>query len=72
MKNRATSNSPQTWVTKTVNHHSTYPDLFAGSHLFTLQKPASECYIIERFIGTIAHRSVDYTHCVMWLEGCAP
>jgi len=28
-----------------------------GTHLFTAQKPASECYVIERFIGTIAQRS---------------
>jgi len=50
MMNRAKLISAQTWVTKTVNQHSTYPDLFAGSHLLTAQKSASECYVIERFI----------------------
>jgi len=37
MKNRTTSNSVQTWITKTVNHYSAYPDLFAGSHLLNMQ-----------------------------------
>jgi len=40
----------QTWVTTTVNHHSTHPDLFAGSHLLAMQKPVRKCYIIEPFI----------------------
>jgi len=65
MKNHTTSNSAQTWVTKTVNHHSTYPDLFAGSHLLTAQKPASECYGVERFFGTIAQRSDFISYCLM-------
>ena len=30
--NHTTSNSVQTWVTKTDSHHSMYPDLFTGSH----------------------------------------
>jgi len=42
-----TSSLAQTWLTKTVNHHGTYPNLFAGSHLFTAQKPASERYVTE-------------------------
>jgi len=54
MKNRTVPNSAQTWVTKTANHHSTRPDLFAGSHLLNAQKPEIECYVIERFIGTTA------------------
>jgi len=33
------------------------PGLFAGSHLFTAQKPESECHIIDRLIGTIAQWS---------------
>jgi len=32
MKNCTTPNYAQTWVTKTVNHHSTYPDFFASSY----------------------------------------
>jgi len=43
-------NSTQTWATKTVNHYSMYSDSFPGSHLLTVQKPASECYVIEQFI----------------------
>jgi len=30
------------------------PSLFADSHLLTAPKPASKCYIIEHFVGTIA------------------
>jgi len=48
----------QTWVTRTVNHHSMYPDLFAGIHLHTTQKPAGKCYIIEQFFGMIAQCSI--------------
>ena len=36
-------------ITKTVNHHSTYSDLFAGSHLLSTQKIASECYVTVPF-----------------------
>jgi len=61
MKNCTTSNSVQTYVTKAVNNHNMYPDLFVGSHLLTMQKPASVWYVIERFIGTIAQQSVYYT-----------
>ena len=35
LKNHTTSISMQTWVTETVNHHSTYSDLFTGCHLLT-------------------------------------
>jgi len=35
--------------------------LFAGSHLLTAPKPAIKCYVIERFIGTIAQRC-DFMH----------
>ena len=35
MKNRTTSNSAQTWVTKTFNQHSRYPGLFVGSRLLS-------------------------------------
>ena len=34
--------------------HIGYADLFAGSHLLNAQKPESECYIINRFIGMFA------------------
>jgi len=34
------------------------PDEFASSHLLTPQKPASECYVVEQLIGTIAEWSV--------------
>jgi len=64
MTNHAISNSIQNWANKTVKHHRTYPDLFAGSHLPTAQKTASECYIMERFIGTITQRS----HCYVRLD----
>jgi len=47
-------------VTKTVNHHSTCSDLFAGSYLLSAQKFASECYVTARFVRTIAQRSVFY------------
>jgi len=55
MKKRITSISVQTWVTRTVNHHSMldYPDLFADSHLLAVQNPASKCYITKWFIGMI-------------------
>jgi len=43
MKNHTMLNSVQTWVIEAVNHHSTYPDLFLGSHLLTVQNPVSEC-----------------------------
>jgi len=39
MKNRTALNYVQTWVTKTVNQHSPYPDLFASSHLLHEQTP---------------------------------
>jgi len=32
--------------------------LFADNHLFTAPKPMSECYVIERFVGTVAQWSV--------------
>jgi len=35
MKKHTTSISMQTSVTKAVNHYSTYPNLFADSHLLT-------------------------------------
>jgi len=50
VENSTTSISMQTWVTKTVNHHSTYPDLFTDSHLFT--DPAKTC---ERILH---HRAI--------------
>jgi len=31
--------------------------LFAGNHLLNRAKPGSECYVIDRFIGTIAEWS---------------
>jgi len=49
------------WGTKTVNRHSTYPGLFAGSHLLSVQKPLSKCYVIEWFIGMIAQQPSYYT-----------
>jgi len=59
MKNRTTSNSAQTWVTKRVNHHSTYPDLFAGNHLLYAQKPVSEM---------LRHRAVYWDDCTaVWI-----
>jgi len=45
---------------KIFNHYSMYPDLFADSHLLTKEKPVSECYVMERFIGTVAQWSVYY------------
>jgi len=60
MKKRITWNSVQTWVTKIVNHHDTLAALiclFGVSHLHTAQKPESECYITDRFIGAIAQYS---------------
>jgi len=54
-------NSVQTWVTKT---HGTYPDLFSGNHLLTVQKPVSEWYVIEQFIGSIAEWSEHYA--LLW------
>jgi len=35
--------------------------LFTGNHLLAVQTPESKCYIIDRFIGTIAE----------WSEYCA-
>jgi len=35
--------------------------LFTDNHLLAVPKPASECYVIEYFVGTIAQQS-DYTH----------
>ena len=52
--------SAQTWVTKTVHHNSKYPVLFAGNHLLTGQKHASECYVIERFIRMTTQWSDSY------------
>jgi len=37
------------------------PDLFAGSHLLTVQKPESECCVIHWFIETVLE----------WSEYCA-
>jgi len=50
----------QIWVAKTINHHSMYHGLFAGSYLLTTQKPASECYVIEQFLGMIVQQSLYY------------
>ena len=59
----------QTWITKVVNHRSMYLDLFADSHLLTAQKSASQCYVIDRHVGTIAQRSVYYPlH--QWFSNC--
>jgi len=62
MKNHTALNSAQSLITKTVKHHSDskYPDLFAGSHMLTVQKPVSKCYTIEQFVGTIAQRPEYY------------
>jgi len=61
MKNPTTLNSAQTWVTKTDNHHSTYPDLLTSSHLLTTHKPDDKllCHQ-EWFNGTIVHWSVYF------------
>jgi len=48
-------------VRKTVNHHSTCPDLLVGSHMLTTQKLVSQCYIIQRFVRMIAQQSEYYT-----------
>jgi len=62
MKKCITWNCAQTWVTKIDNHHGRrLPDLFAGNHQLTTQKPVSECYIIDQFIGMI----------LKWSEDCA-
>jgi len=63
MKNDATSTSAQICVNKTVTHHSTYPDLFAGSHLLTVQILASECNYIMLFIGITMKRCAYYALC---------
>jgi len=62
-------NSVQTWVTKT---HGTYPDLFSGNHLLTVQKPVSEWYVIEQFIGSIAEWSEQLCTTLMQSEGYTP
>ena len=57
MKKRKTSNSAQTWVTKIVKNHRfvrRQPSAYGA-------KPGSKCYIIDRFIVTIA----------VWSEYCA-
>ena len=44
--------------------------MFAGNHLLTVPKPMSECYVIERFVGTVAQRSVCVKTkcCVRWQQ----
>ena len=57
MKKRITWNSVQAWVTKIVQNHSLVhrqPSAYRA-------KPGSECYVTDRFIGTIAQ----------WSEYCA-
>jgi len=60
MKNRTTWNSAQTYLTKTVNHHSTYADFFAGSHLPTVQKP-----VILHHRAFLYHRSIYSANCTV-------
>ena len=47
---------------KTASQHKstqpTYCSLFAGNSLLTAPEPASECYVIERFVGTVVQRFV--------------
>jgi len=72
MTNRTKSNSVQTWVTETVNHHRQHMPWFVlGSHLLTAQKHANECHVIERLIGAIAQRPVYYALLDV-VGGCAP
>jgi len=56
MKKRITWNSAQTWVTKILKNHSLIRRQPSAYHA----QPGSECYVIERFIGTIA----------VWSEYC--
>ena len=57
MKKRITWNSGQTWVTEIVKNHS----LVRWQRSAYGAKPGSECYVIDRFIRTIAE----------WSEYCA-
>jgi len=56
MKKRITWNSAQTWVTKIVKNHGFVCRQPSAYHA----KPGSECYVIDRFIGTIAEWSEYY------------
>ena len=50
---------------KQLTHHSTWPDVFAATHDYRA-KAARKCYVMERFIGTIA----TITHYLMlWVGG---
>jgi len=42
--------------------------MFAGSHLLTAQKPVSECYVIDGFIGMIVEWSEYCVHNLMQSE----
>jgi len=55
MKKCIAWNSAQTWVTKIVKHH----DLVCRQPSAYCAKPESKCYIIDRFIGTIAKWSLS-------------
>jgi len=57
MKQHITWNSAQTWVTKIVKNHRficRQPSAYRA-------KPGSKCYIVDRFIGTIAECSEYFT-----------
>jgi len=43
--------------------------LQASSHLLTMQKPVSECYVIERHLSGQLSSGLNITHCLMLTEG---
>ena len=53
MKKRITWNSAQTWVTKIVKNHG----LVRRQQSPYRAKPGSECYVLDRFIGSIVELS---------------
>jgi len=53
MKKHIAWNSAQTWVTKVVKNHG----LVCRQLSAFRAKPGSECYVIGRYIGTIAEWS---------------
>jgi len=63
MKNSTTPNSAQSWITKTIEHHSASRDLFAVSHLHTARKiTTSVCYVIKPVYFVVNQTGV----CIGW------
>jgi len=65
MKKRITQNSVQTWVNKSLKNHGFVYRHSSAYHT----KPGSGCYVIDRFIGTIADGRY-IAHYLMQLESC--